>query len=76
MPSLLTGFTALLVAWLIQIRVVLAQDGGNYDPGQSSGQSWGNDPNNITLCGESDFYNSTSLPYSCELADACVDGRD
>jgi len=52
MSSLLAGFTALLAIWQLQIQIVLAQD---YD-----------NSNNVTLCGESDFYNSTSLPYSCK----------
>lgn len=64
MPSLLTGFIALLVAWLLQIQLVSAQDGDQND----GGQDWGNDPNNVTMCGISDFYNSTSIPYSCESA--------
>lgn len=63
MPSIPTGFIALLVTWLLQVRVVLAQDWDHYD----GNQGWGNDPNNITMCGVSDFYNSTTLPYSCKL---------
>lgn len=63
MPSLLTGFVALLVGWLVQFRGVLAQDGNHYD----GGDNWGSDSNNVTMCGESDFYNSTAYPYSCEF---------
>ncbi|KAK5954548.1 hypothetical protein OHC33_004270 [Knufia fluminis] len=50
MPSLFAGFIVLLATWQLQFQVVRAQD---YD-----------NPNNVTLCGESDFYNSTTLPYS------------
>ncbi|KAK5077147.1 hypothetical protein LTS08_006163 [Lithohypha guttulata] len=50
MPDLLTGFIALLATWqLCFARVVRAQD---------------DNPNNVTLCGVSDFYNSTAVPYS------------
>lgn len=30
------------------------------------GLSWADDQNN-TLCGKSDFYNSTVVPFSCKL---------
>lgn len=48
---LLTRLAAFLALWQFYFAgVVLAQDDNS---------------NNVTLCGVSDFYNSTSLPYSC-----------
>lgn len=50
MPTL-TGFIALFALWQLSfIQIALAQD---------------DNPNNVTLCGVSDFYNSTTLSYSC-----------
>lgn len=58
MPSLLAGLVALVVVWQFQFCLVLGQDDSN--------------PNNITFCGSSDFYNSTELPYSCKFSWDCA----